>query len=154
MLDTHYVSAEGLQALKDELENRVKVLRREISEKIGTAKDQGDISENFEYDTAKEEQAHNEARIIVLREMISRAVVTEKSDDTSSIQIGSSFVVSTDSGEEKEFSLVGSTEANPMEGKISNDSPLGRNFFGKKPGDTVEISIPAGTISYTIKSIS
>lgn len=154
MLSTHYVSAEGLQALKDELEHRTKVLRREISEKIGTAKDQGDISENFEYDTAKEEQAHNEARIIVLREMISRAVVTEKSSDNSAIAIGSTFVVSTDGGEEKTFSLVGSTEANPMEGKISNDSPLGTNFFGKSVGDKVEITIPAGTITYTIKTIS
>ena len=154
MLSTHYVSAEGLQALKDELEHREKALRREIAEKIGTAKDQGDISENFEYQEAKEQQAQNESRIIVLREMISRAVVTEKSADTSSIGMGSTFVVSTDSGDEKIFSLVGSTEANPMEGKISNDSPLGRNFLGKSVGDKVEITIPAGTITYTINSIS
>ena len=150
MFNTHYVSEEGLQKLKEELEHREKTLRREIAEKIGTAKDQGDISENFEYQESKEQQAQNESRIIELRDMLTRAVVTTMDTENTNIQIGSSFSVQTEDGLEKTFSIVGSTEADPMNGKISNDSPLGMNFIGKKPGDTVEIQIPAGTTKYTI----
>lgn len=153
MFDTQYVSEEGLQKLKDELNYREKTLRREIAEKIGTAKDQGDISENFEYQEAKEQQAQNEGRIIALRDILTRTVVTTKDSGDSTIQIGATFDVKTNTGMEKTFSMVGSTEADPMNGKISNDSPLGVNFVGKKVGDSVEVNVPAGTITYTITKV-
>jgi transcription elongation factor GreA len=150
MFGTHYVSEEGLEKLKEELVHRERVLRREIAEKIGNAKDQGDISENFEYQESKEQQAINETRIIYLRDFISRAVITEKDEKDQSIQVGSTFSVKTGTGDEKTFSMVGFSEADPMAGKISNDSPIGKLFFGKKEGDTVELTMPTSTMTYTI----
>lgn len=153
MFNTHYVSEEGLKKLKEELSHREHALRREIAEKIGTAKDQGDISENFEYQESKEQQAQNETRIIELRDMLTRTIVTEKEQKDGTVQFGTTFDVKTNSGLEKTFSIVGSTEADPMSGKISNDSPLGMNFLGKKVGDSIEIEVPAGKITYTLTKL-
>lgn len=150
MFETHYVSEDGLQKLKDELTHRERVLRREIAEKIGTAKDQGDISENFEYQESKDQQAQNETRIIALRDMLTRTVVTQKDSQVASVHIGSTFTVKTNTGDEKTFTLVGSTEADPMAGKISNDSPIGKLFFGKAVGESIELQMPTGTTTYTI----
>lgn len=153
MNDSHYISEAGLQKLRDELTYREKELRPIISEKIGTAKEQGDLSENFEYQESKEQQAQNEARIIDLRDSISRAILTEKEVGGDHITINSNFSVETSDGLKKDFTLVGSTEADPMAGKISNDSPLGRNFFGKKVGDSVTITVPSGAITYKITKL-
>lgn len=149
----YYVSEEGLQELKDELLHRSTVKRREIAEKIGTAKDQGDLSENFEYQDAKERQAANETRVIKLRDMISRASIIKKTSGGNKIVLGSKFITQLADGTEREFELVGATEANPVTGRISNESPLGEAFLGKNIGADVEIEVPSGKVIYTIKKI-
>ena len=145
----YYVSAEGLQELQNELAHREGAIRLEIADKIGTAKDQGDLSENFEYQDSKERQAQNETRIIQLRDMLTRVKLIEKSDK-STIQLGSRFEVSLGDGTKKTFEIVGATETDPMAGKISNESPIGKAFLDKDVGDTVPVTTPSGTITYKI----
>jgi transcription elongation factor GreA len=152
-MNNHFVSKEGLEALKSELEHREKVVRREIAEKISVAKDQGDLSENFEYQESKDQQAQNETRIIELRDIISRVTVVDAPTSSDKITLGSEFKVEAQNGEVKEFKLVGSTEADPMSGKISNDSPLGNAFLGQKKDDIITVNTPAGEIKYKIISI-
>lgn len=146
-----YISAAGLQALKDELVNRTKVLRQEIAQKIGDAKEMGDLSENFAYHEAKEQQAQNETRIAILQDMIVNAVVVEEKRG-GKIGLGSSFSVSSPMGE-RNYEIVGENEADPMAGKISNVSPLGSAFMGKGPGDHVDVNVPSGTITYEIVDV-
>ncbi|MDP2631305.1 MAG: transcription elongation factor GreA [Candidatus Uhrbacteria bacterium] len=152
-MDQHYVSDEGLQTLKDEVENRKTTLRREIAEKISIAKDQGDLSENFEYQDAKDQQAENETRILYLEELIKSAVVVERREGESTINVGSKFIVETADGGTKEFELVGATETDPLSGKISNESPLGNKFIGSSIGDTIKMETPGGAMTYKIISI-
>lgn len=147
-----YVSQQGLQDLKDEFSRRTTIVRREIAEKIAAAKELGDLSENFEYHEAKEQQGFNEARILEVEDMIRDAVIVEETTGATVIQIGTTFTVSSKNGE-KTFSLVGSNESNPLEGKISNESPMGLAFIGHEVGDKVEIQSPGGTTMYTIVSI-
>jgi len=147
-----YISKEGLQELRDEFEKRKTLVRREIAEQISSAKELGDLSENFEYHDAKERQGLNEARIVQLESMINDAVIVEKTEGGSDIDLGTTFVAES-GGEEKTFQVVGSTEADPMAGKISNESPIGQAFIGHKVGEKVEITVPSGAIVYTIKEI-
>lgn len=147
-----YVSAEALEELKKELEHRRKNLRREIAEKILHAKEMGDLSENFEYQTAKEEQALNETRVVELEDLMHDIVIVKDATGAVEIALGTTFMVETD-GRKKTFSLVGSNEANPLEGKISNESPIGLAFLGAKPGEEVEFQAPSGRIRYRILEI-
>lgn len=147
-----YLSAEALEEMKKELEMRKKELRREISEKILHAKEMGDLSENFEYQTAKEEQALNETRIVELEDIMHDVVIVQDTTGAIEIGLGTTFIVETD-GKKKTFSLVGSNEANPLEGKISNESPIGLAFLGAKPGESVEFQAPSGKIQYRILEI-
>lgn len=151
MTDITYISEEGLQNLKDELENRRKVIRVDIAARITAAKELGDLSENFEYHVAKEDQAQNEERIIGIEDMIRNAKIVEKKIG-GTIGLGSTFTVKT-GGIEKTFQMVGATEADPLSGKISNDSPIGVAFIGKEPGDKVEVTVPSGTVEYKILSV-
>ncbi len=151
MSQNTYISASGLQALNDELVNRVKVQRVEIAQKIGDAKEMGDLSENFAYHEAKEQQAQNETRIAVLGDMIANAVVVlEKRGGN--IGLGSTFTVTSPLGQ-KVYEIVGENEANPMSGKISNVSPLGSAFMGKGIGDVVEAEVPSGIMRYEIVDV-
>lgn len=143
-----YTSASGLQGMKDELERRIKVDRPDIAQKIHDAKEMGDLSENFAYHEAKEQQAQNETRIVQLQEMIVNAVVVEGKSG-GKIGLGSTFVAEV-GGVQKTFEIVGANEASPMEGKISNVSPLGSAFLGAATGDHVEVTVPSGTITYHI----
>jgi len=147
-----YLSTDALEALKQELDRRKKELRPEITQNILHAKEMGDLSENFEYQTAKEEQALNETRILELEDMMHDLVIVEDATGAKEIALGTTFVVETD-GKKKTFSLVGSNEANPLEGKISNESPIGLAFLGAKPGDKVEFQAPSGMIAYRILEI-
>ncbi len=147
-----YISHEGLEELKKEFTHRSKITRFEIAERIADAKELGDLSENFEYHEAKEQQALNETRIVNLEGMIHDAVLIEKSHGKSEIALGVTFVALFN-GKEKTFSIVGSTEADPLSGKISNESPIGLAFYGKKPGDSVEIETPRGNVTYEVISI-
>ena len=147
-----YISKEGLEELKQELVRRTKEERFTIADQIAAAKELGDLSENFEYHDAKERQGLNESRIAQLEAMIHDAVIVEQTEGSQEIGLGCTFIAEVN-GAEKTFQLVGSTEANPLEGKISNDSPIGRAFIGHKPGDEVTVEVPSGQMVYTIKSI-
>ena len=146
---------EGLKKLEDELENLKVVRRKEVSQKIKEAREQGDLSENAEYDAAKDEQRDIEARIEELEKILKNAeVVVEEEADLDKVSIGCSVkILDCEFEEELECKIVGSTEANSLKGKISNESPLGAALIGKKVGDTVKIEAPVGEIEYKIISV-
>lgn len=146
-----YITREGLQQLKDELQHRIKVIRPQITIKIGDAKELGDISENFEYHDAKDQQGLNEMRIVDIQHMLASAVIVE-SKAGGTINLGSTFSVKT-GGVEKRYEMVGENEANPMQGKISNVSPLGAAFIGKSVGDKVDVNVPSGIMEYEVTAI-
>ncbi len=147
-----YLSIEKLEDLKNELEKRSRETRREIADIISLAKELGDLSENFEYQDAKEQQALNEARVLQLEDLIHNAVLVQKTTGTDVINLGCTFQVEVN-GIEKTFSLVGSTEADPISGKISNESPLGQAFVGHREGEIVSVTVPSGSIEYKIIKI-
>ncbi|MBI5071862.1 transcription elongation factor GreA [Candidatus Falkowbacteria bacterium] len=147
-----YVSREGLERFKQELDELVNVKRKEIIERIERAKELGDLSENAEYAAAKDEQAFTEGRIIELQDMIARAEIINGSGKVDLVRVGSKVKVKTD-GTETEYEIVGVAEADPLTGKISNESPLGRSFLGRKIGDKIQIQIPKGMVTYTILEI-
>ncbi len=151
-MDAVFVSAEKLEELKQELEHRQGEGRKIIAGKIEQAKELGDLSENFEYHAAKEEQAQNESRIIELKDMLQNAVLVEEKAGGDSVNIGNKFIAELN-GEDKEFEMVGSTEADPMSGKISNETPVGKAFLGARVGETVEVELPSGNVSYKVKKI-
>ena len=138
--------------MKREIEYRKKDLRRQISEKISYAKDLGDLSENFEYQEAKEEQGFNEAKIAELESHTHDVVVVTSSTGGSEVTLGTTVVVDTDKGQ-KTYSIVGSSEANPIEGRISHESPTGQAFIGHKVGETVSVTLPSGVVDYVIVEI-
>ena len=146
---------EGLKKLEDELENLKVVRRKEVSQKIKEAREQGDLSENAEYDAAKDEQRDIEARIEELEKISKNAeVVVEEEADLDKVSIGCSVkILDCEFDEELEYKIVGSTEANSLKGKISNESPVGKALLGKQVGDTVTVETPAGEFSYKVLSI-
>lgn len=137
---------EGLQKLEQELENLKTVKRREVAERIKQALSFGDISENSEYDEAKNEQAYIEGRIFQLENMLKNAKVIDEEDiQTDVVSIGSKVkVLDMEFDEEVEYYIVGSTEADPSQYKISNESPVGKALIGGKIGDIVEVTVPDG----------
>ena len=145
----------GLKAMEDELENLRVVKRKEVAGKIKEAREQGDLSENAEYDAAKDEQRDIEARIDELEKILKNVeVVVEEEVDLEKINVGCTILVHDDEyDEEIEFKIVGSTEANSLQGKISNESPVGQALIGKKVGDVVDVETPAGNIRYTVLKI-
>ena len=145
----------GLKALEDQLENLRVVKRKEVAGKIKEAREQGDLSENAEYDAAKDEQSDIEARIDELEKILKNVeVVVEEEVDLEKINVGCTILVHDDEyDEEIEFKIVGSTEANSLQGKISNESPVGQALIGKKVGDVVDVETPAGNIRYTVLKI-
>ena len=153
MNDVTYISSEGLQKLKEELEYRKTTLRREIAEAIRIAKEQGDLSENFEYQDAKDRQGDNEVKIGQLEQKIGNSVVVDTKTGESAISLGSRFVVELENGERTTFEMCGSSEADPLGGKISNESPLGNAFLGKSQDETAEVDTPSGKKIYKIISI-
>lgn len=145
----------GLKALEEELENLKVVKRKEVAAKIKEAREQGDLSENAEYDAAKDEQRDIEARIEELEAILKNAeVVVEDEADTEKINVGCKVLVYDEEFEEEvEFKIVGSTEANSLQGKISNESPLGKALIGAKVGDEISVEAPAGMMNYKILKI-
>lgn len=146
-----YLSEGGLEKLKQELQELKTKKRQEIAARLLHAKSLGDLSENAEYQETKEEQSLVESQIAELEETIRNAVVI-KGHRTDQVTIGSTVHVKSDRGEET-YTIVGSEEANPVEGKISNESPLGKTFLGHKTGDRVEAKTPSGVTVYEIKEI-
>lgn len=151
-MSSTFVSTQGLEDLKNELENRKKILRPEIAQKISSAKELGDLSENFEYHEAKEQQGQNESRIMELEDMLRNIVIVHSKTGDSTISLGCTFTAEKD-GIKKEFQMVGSSEANPLEGKISNESPIGQAFLGAAVNEIVKITTPGGEIKYKILEI-
>ena len=145
----------GLKKLEDELHELKVVRRKEVAEKIKEAREQGDLSENAEYDAAKDEQRDIEARIEELEAILKNAeVVVEDEADTEKINVGCKVLVYDEEFEEEvEFKIVGSTEANSLQGKISNESPLGKALIGAKVGDEISVEAPAGMMNYKILKI-
>lgn len=150
------LTAEGLARLEKELQHLKTVRRREVAERIKQALEFGDISENSEYDDAKNEQAFVEGRIITLEKMLRNSrVVDEEAVDASIITIGSKVTVKDlNTGDSMSFMIVSSAESDPSENRISNESPVGRALIGKQVGDVVDIDVPAGTLSYEVLKVT
>ena len=147
---------EGYKVLTDELNYLKTVRREEIKEAIAVAKGFGDLSENAEYDEARNDQAKTEARIKELEELVANAVIVDETKlDTSVVSLGSVVCVyDVEEDEEIKYSIVGSNEANPIEHKISDQSPIGKALMGAKAGDTVVVEVPYGTVHLEIKEVS
>ncbi len=146
------ISQEGYDKLKKELDDRVNIKRLEIASRIEAAKELGDLSENAEYAEAKDEQAFNDGRISELSALLKNVTVVQNNGDKNKIGMGSK-VTAVAEGKTKEFTIVSFNEANPTEGKISNESPLGVAFLGKKKGDKITVTTPRGNIIYEILSV-
>jgi transcription elongation factor GreA len=146
-----HLTAEGIQTLKDELSELSTNKRGEIAQRLKEAKADGDLSENAMYDAARDDQSFVEGRIAEIEHILKHAVViSNKSGST--VALGSKVHVELEQGEQ-EYVIVGSTEANPDKGYISDQSPIGRALLGKKAGDEVEIDVPSGSITYKIKKV-
>ena len=146
----------GLRALEDELENLKTVKRKEVAEKIKVSRGYGDLSENSEYDEAKNEQGLVESRIAELEKRLKHARVIDESElSNDSISVGSHVKIKDEDGEEEEYDITGSTEADPLEGKISDESPIGAALIGHAVGDKVDVTLPNGTtVFYEVVEIS
>lgn len=151
----YVMTYEGVKKLEDELEHLKTVKRKEITEKIKVALSFGDLSENAEYDEAKNEQAFVEGRIVQLENMLKNATIVDESEiSTDIVSIGSIVKVKDyEFDEEVEYIIVGSAEADPLNNKISNESPVGSGLVGKKVGDVIEIQVPDGVSKYEILGI-
>ena len=147
---------DGLKKLKDELEHLKTTGRKEIAEKIKIARGYGDLSENSEYDEAKNEQAKIEARIVEIEAMLKNVeIITDVKGSTKTVMLGSKVkILDVEFGEEDTYRIVGSAEADPAEGLISDESPVGKALLGHKVGDTVFAEAPAGEIEFKIIAIS
>ena len=150
------LTQEGYDKIVAEHEELVSVKRKEISERLKEAISYGDISENAEYDAAKNEQAELEERILKLENMIRKATIINEDEMSSDrVRVGLTVkVLDVEENEEMEFTIVGSTEADPFEGRISNESEVGKNLLGKQKGDTVQIVVPDGLLTYKVVDIT
>lgn len=138
-----FITREGYEKLEKEIEELKTVKRKEIASRIQEAKELGDLSENAEYQDAKNEQAFVEGRIAELETLLRQATIISKHQASNVVSVGSTITIRMDGGT-KEYMIVGSKEADPTSGKISNESPFGRSFIGKRVGDVAEIETPRG----------
>ncbi len=148
-----YISKEGLEKARQELHVLKTEKRREVAARIEKAKELGDLRENAEYHDAKDEAGFVEGRIAELEDQINRAVIIE-AKDSDKVSIGCKVKVTASNGKDKELRIVGAPEADPLQGRISNESPLGQALLGRKVGETAEVKVPSGPIVYTITHIS
>lgn len=152
---TYPMTRAGKEKLEQELEHLKSVKRKEVVERIKIARGFGDLSENSEYDAAKDEQAFVEGRISLLENMIRKAVIIEEGvGNSNNVSLGKTVTfIELPDGDEETYTIVGSAEADPFEGKISNDSPIAKSLMGKQVGDKVTVQTPGGDILVEIKSI-
>ena len=150
------VSHEGLKNLQHELEHLKTVKRKEVAQAIQKARAYGDLSENSEYDEAKNEQAEIEGKIAQLEATLENAIVLDDSElSTDKIGVGNVVVVhNIEDGEEAEYKIVSTAESDPIEGRISDDSPLGKALLGHRKGDSINVETPVGIVRYTVTGIS
>lgn len=148
------LTEEGLKKLEDKLEHLKSVRRGEVAERIKQAIEFGDISENSEYEDAKNEQAFIEGEIVTLEKMLRNSQLIEDNDGIESVHLGSTVVIKDlEVNEDFEYTIVGSAEADPTEFRISNESPVGSAIIGKKVGKVIEVHVPAGVLKYKIVEI-
>ena len=150
------MTMEGLKKLEDELSERKLIIRKEIAEKIKEAREQGDLSENAEYDAARDEQRDNEAKIEELENLIKNAVVISEEDiDHSKINVGSTVtLIDLEDNSEIEFAIVGTAEVNSLVRRISTESPLGKALSGRQEGDEIEVDFMGNVSRYLVKSVT
>lgn len=147
-----YVTPEGLAKLKAELHELKTVRKREVANRIEKAKELGDLSENAEYADAKDEMSFIDGRMIEIEDTINRAKIIEASG-TDVVNIGCTVEIE-GGGQKKTYTIIGSSEADPASGRISNETPLAHALLGKKVGDAIEVRLPSGVVTYTVKHIS
>lgn len=149
------VTAEGLKKIESELDHLKSVRRREVAERIKQAREFGDISENSEYEDAKNEQAFIEGRILTLEKMLRNArILDESENDPNVVGLGSTVQIKDmEFGDTMEYTIVGSMEANPEKQKISNESPVGKALMGQRAGSMVEVAAPGGTVKFKLLQI-
>ncbi|SMO62436.1 transcription elongation factor GreA [Melghirimyces algeriensis] len=150
------LTEEGLQKIKEELDTFKTKRRQEVANRLKEAIAQGDLSENAEYDAAKEEQAFVESRIVTLENMIRNAkIIDQDSQNKNFVSVGAKVTIQEiPDGEEETYTIVGSAESDPLSGKISNESPIGAELIGKKEGEIIKVPAPSGTIEFKIVSIN
>jgi transcription elongation factor GreA len=148
-----YVSADGLKRIQSELDDLKSAGRHRVAERIHAAMEFGDFTENSELEQAKNDQAFLEGRIMTLEQMIKNAQIIDETSKHDLVEVGSHVTVEAD-GQKENYTIVGSAEASPLEGKISNESPVGRALQGHRAGETVKISVPAGTMEMKILAVS
>ncbi len=155
MSEQTFLTRDGLKKLEEELNFLRTVRRAQVAERLHNAQEDGELIENAEYEDAKNEQAFLEGKILTLESMLSSAVIIEVSDGGKGVVTLGSKVTIKEAGDSKAeaYQLVGAAEANPKDGRISNESPLGRALLGRKPGDDVKVNAPSGTISFRVVSI-
>ena len=151
-MTNQYFTKEGLEKLKAELEHREKVQRGEIADRLKEAKEQGDLAENAAFDAAKSAQAANEGRIEEIKAILEHAIIFEEGKSRGIVALGSSVSVESKNGK-NQYVIVGAAESDPVKGFISNESPLGQAFMGKKKGEKVTVHTPKGEIEYKISDI-
>jgi transcription elongation factor GreA len=157
MQDSHstYLTAEGIKKLQEEMDYLVKVRRPEIASQIADAKADGDVSENAGYDEAKNAQAFVEGRIMTLKNLLLSAVLIKPNGSKEHVDLGSKVTIrDTRYGDEESYTIVGSTEVDPRNGRISLRSPIGRAIMGHRVGETVEVQTPGGVVQFEIAEIA
>jgi transcription elongation factor GreA len=148
-----HLTKQGVDELQAELEELV-AQRLEIADRIKTAREFGDLGENMEYTAARQDQERNESRITEIEHILSNVAVITAPKGDSEVVLGSTIKLKSNDGKTKQFQVVGTVEADPLNGKISDESPIGKALMGKREGDTVEIKTPAETVTYNIVDIS
>jgi transcription elongation factor GreA len=153
-MEAHLLTPEGKERLEQELEFLRQVRRPEVAEHIRLAREDGDLSENAGYDAAKEEQAHVEGRILTLENILKNAQLIENNGGSTTVLVGSKVTVQEEGYDPETFHIVGSAEVDPMQGRISNKSPLGQALLGKSEGDSVEVNTPNGVTVFSVLKVS
>ena len=153
MTEETFLTEEGLKKLEQELEYLRTTKRAEIADRLHQAMEDGELIENAEYEAAKNEQAFVEGRILTLETLLNNAVIIKGDGPQGQVHLGSSVTVREEGGSPEKYYLVGAAEADPREGRISNESPLGRALIGRKVGDEVKVNAPAGVLSFTVLAI-
>ncbi len=153
MSEANLITAEGLEALKAELEQLEGAGRREIADRIKTAREWGDLKENSEYHDAKNDQAHLETKIAKLRERISASEIVESASESGVVSFGSTVTVKDSAGAERIWKIVSSRDAEPAQGKISAESPVARALLGLRTGDTARVVLPRGESEMTVLGV-
>ncbi len=153
MSEQTYLTPEGREELERELKQLVEIRRPELALKLKEAVADGDLKENANYHDAKEQQAFVEGRIQQLEHVLRSALIITKNGSTDEVRLGSEVTIVEDGGDEETYMIVGAAEANPREGKISNESPIGGALLGRRKGEKVRVQTPAGEVIFKIKKI-